>query len=123
MDDNPDTLDMYALGLRHEGFEVATAPSAEVALQAVRNERPDCIVADIRLPGMTGLDFRRSLSRSAATSDIPVIALTGNSARAEIEDAQAAGFEEVIVKPCLPEALARQIRVVLQRSRKARSEG
>jgi CheY-like chemotaxis protein len=121
VDDNPDTLEMYGLGLLYEGFQVMKATDAETALQLVADQRPDCIVADVRMPRMTGLEFRRVLSRSPATADIPVIALTGFGAPAEIETARAAGFESVMLKPCLPEALAREIVRVLTISRRGRA--
>ena len=121
IDDNPDTLEMYALGLQYEGFNVERAVDGEVALRAVASNRPDCIVADVRMPRMTGLEFRRVLSRDAETAAIPVIALTGLSAPAEVETARAAGFESVLLKPCLPETLAREIVRVLDVSRQVRA--
>jgi CheY-like chemotaxis protein len=121
VDDNPDTLEMYSLGLQYEGFNVTKANDGEVALRSVAAERPDCIVADVRMPRMTGLEFRRRLTHSAETADIPVIALTGYSAQAELDTARAAGFESVLLKPCLPETLAREILRVLAASRAARS--
>ena len=120
VDDNADTLEMYAIGLQYEGFEVAKASDAELALLAVSAKRPDCIVADVRMPRMTGLEFRRVLSRSPETAHIPVIALTGFNAQVELDTARAAGFESVLLKPCLPETLAREILRVLAASRAAR---
>jgi CheY-like chemotaxis protein len=122
VDDNADTLEMYALGLLYEGFQVMKASDGESALQIVAGQRPDCIVADVRMPRMTGLEFRGVLSRSPETADIPVIALTGFGAPAEIETAQAAGFESVLLKPCLPETLAREIVRVLAGSRRPRAD-
>lgn len=121
VDDNPDTLEMYALGLQYEGFDVATATDGEIALKAVALNRPDCIVADVRMPRMTGLEFREVLSRSPETAAIPVIALTGLRAQADLETARAAGFDRVLVKPCPPETVAREIVHVLAMSAEARA--
>jgi CheY-like chemotaxis protein len=122
VDDNPDTLEMYGLGLLYEGFQVMKASDGETALQIVAGRRPDCIVADVRMPRMTGLEFRRVLGGSPQTADIPVIALTGFGSPAEIEAAKAAGFQSVLLKPCLPEALAREIVRVLAASRRPRAD-
>jgi CheY-like chemotaxis protein len=121
VDDNPDTLEMYALGLEYEGLRVSSAPDGERALLAVLHELPDCIVTDVRMPRMNGMEFRRALQQQPATSDIPMIALTAMGSPRELDTARAAGFETILVKPCLPDYLAREIVRVVTASRAARA--
>lgn len=119
VDDNPDTLDMYAMGLAHEGFAVAQATDGVSVMKALEARRPDCIVADVRMPGISGPELRRILGQNAGNADIPVIALTGFCSPAQLDDAQGAGFESILLKPCLPEHLAREILRVLASGRDA----
>lgn len=121
VDDNPDTLEMYALGLQYEGFVVREAADGEAAIASIERARPDCVVTDVRMPRMSGMEFRRALAREPLTADIPVIALTGAGTTGEIETARAAGFDSVLLKPCLPETLALEILRVLALSRAARA--
>jgi CheY-like chemotaxis protein len=121
VDDNPDTLEMYALGLQLEGFVTRQAADGERALAALEAGRPDCIVTDVRMPRMNGMEFRRMLGRAPSTADIPVIALTGAVTPGEVQTARAAGFDSILLKPCLPEILAREIMRVLTVSRAARA--
>lgn len=109
VDDNPDTLEMYSLGLQYEGLRVTCATDGQRALASVDAQRPDCIVTDVRMPRMTGLEFRRELKKQESSAAIPVIALTALSAPAELATARAAGFETILIKPCLPEHLAREV--------------
>jgi CheY-like chemotaxis protein len=120
VDDNPDTLEMYSLGLQYEGLRVNRADNGERALEAVAVDRPDCIVTDVRMPRMTGMEFNRILRTDAATANIPVIALTAMSAPAELATARAAGFDTVLIKPCLPEHLAREVMRLVAASRALR---
>lgn len=119
VDDNPDTLEMYALGLQYEGFDVVTARDGGNALQLVAARHPDCIVTDVRMPSMTGFEFRRLLARSPETAGIPVIALTGYVTPAAVEAGGMGEFASVLVKPCLPEVLGREIVGVLTAGRQA----
>lgn len=100
---------MYSLGLEYEGLRVRKAEDGEKALECLTTERPDCIVTDLRMPRLNGLEFRRMLKARHDTAAIPVIALTAMGAPAEIATARAAGFETILVKPCLPEHLAREV--------------
>lgn len=120
VDDNPDTLEMYALGLRYEGFDVCQADDAERAIASLEAAHPDCIVTDVRMPRMSGLEFRRVLAHNAETTGIPVIALTGAAGPGHVDTARAAGFDSVLLKPCLPETLAQEILRVIGESRAAR---
>ena len=120
VDDNLDTLEMYSLGLQYEGLRVNRARNGEQALASVATDRPDCVVTDVRMPRMTGLEFNRILRSDVTTSNIPVIALTGMSAPAELATARAAGFDTILIKPCLPEHLAREVVRLVAESRALR---
>src|SRR5256885_14988722 len=68
LDDEPDTAEMYRLGLEAGGFRVAVATQAAELFEAIQHEGPDILVLDYRLPGMTAvhvLDVLRKETRTA----------------------------------------------------------
>jgi response regulator RpfG family c-di-GMP phosphodiesterase len=82
-------------------IEVEEADSAAAAMRRIEDRRPDVVVLDVHMPGMSGLDLCRILKGSPETAGIGVIVLTG--AEAGIEDeAQAAGADTLLRKPFSP---------------------
>ena len=76
VDDTPVDLKLTRILLANEGYRVRTASSAEEALELLRSYHPDLILADIRLPGMDGLEMTRRIKHDANTRDITVLAFT-----------------------------------------------
>jgi CheY-like chemotaxis protein len=113
VDDYLDALEIWSLYLRMAGFDVVTADSGLTALEVARRDRPDVIVMDLELPGMTGLEAARSLRASPRTATIPLIAATGYSHADQLAAAAEAGFEVVLVKPCDPAHLVKEIERLL----------
>lgn len=102
--------------LADEGFAVSTVPTAAAALQAAAKGRPDLILSDVAMPGMSGLSFCRKLKNDRRTSAVPVVLMSG--ARRAADD-QAAGIEEgaddYLLKPFTPRLLLAKVRSVLRR--------
>ena len=115
VDDYADALDVWQRYLQAEGFHVLTAADGHQALAVATSERPDLIVMDLELPGLSGLDVARTLRAQHATRHIPLIAATGHSRTALLDLARQSGFDLVLVKPCDPTALVREIRRMLER--------
>lgn len=93
IDDNPNVWRALARLMSSAGFLWKTYSSAEDFLANARLEDEDCIVADISMPGMSGLDLKRQLN--AAQNHTPVIFLTGHDTeetRAAANEAGAAGY-------------------------------
>jgi CheY-like chemotaxis protein len=109
VDDYPDALETWGLFLRMKGYEVVTAPDGRTAVQAAIDERPDLIVMDLDLPGMSGVEAARVLRQRADTAEIPMIAATGFSHKGQLDEAEHAGFNVILVKPCEPEMLVEHI--------------
>jgi CheY-like chemotaxis protein len=112
-DDYPDAVDVLALYLRGEGFMVLTASDGEEALAQARQWHPDLIVMDLEMPLLSGYEVAARLRAANDTAAIPLIAATGHSQTRHLEQAIAAGFNAVIVKPCDPDQLVREIRRLL----------
>lgn len=102
---------MYCESLRALGFEPMTAASAEEALGIVRQTVPAVVVTDLRFKGkMDGVELARRLRDDGRTQDVRIIMLTGAAMGDEREQAEASGCDQFLLKPCLPEALASEIR-------------
>jgi PAS domain S-box-containing protein len=100
VEDNPSNIAfMEDLLADFERVELITAPTAEIGLELVRAHRPNIVIMDINLPGMSGFEATQRLSAWPETCHIPVIAL---SAAAMIRDAArvaGAGFYRYLTKP------------------------
>ena len=110
VDDYPDALDVWDLYLRASGFDVLRAEDGPGALQCACDHLPDLVVMDLELPGLTGFQVARALRDRAETRHIPLIASTGHSLPAKIEEAKRSGFDLVLIKPCDPAELVESIR-------------
>jgi two-component system phosphate regulon response regulator PhoB len=116
VEDEKPIRDMVAFGLRRGGFEVLEAEDCAEARARMADRFPDLALVDWMLPDMSGLEFTRSLKKSGATRDLPVIMLT---ARAEEEDkvrGLEGGADDYVTKPFSPKELLARINAVLRRS-------
>jgi len=113
VDDYPDTLEMWALYLRARGYRVSTATDGHEALRIASAERPNVVILDLDLPGMSGYEAAKRLRSGTDTSAIPLIAATGYLSDTQTDAARQAGFASVLIKPCDPPTLVSEIERVL----------
>lgn len=99
VDDETDVVLIVKTALQAEGFQVDTAHNGRDALAAVREQKPDVILLDVMMPGMSGFDVMRELKADDSTATIPIIMLTGLSERKKIQEALVGGTNYYIVKP------------------------
>jgi CheY-like chemotaxis protein len=118
VEDYGDTRAMYATYLRHCGFEILEAQDGLEALKVADAERPDAIVMDLALPRLDGWEATRRLKANRRTKGIPVIALTGHGLPHHEGGAREAGCAAFLLKPCLPDALAAEVRRVMAGTRR-----
>jgi len=105
VDDYEDALDIYGAYLRHTGFDVVVGRNGEEAVAAARAHRPDLILLDLRMPVMSGTDALHALRGDPTFAHVPIVALTAHALEEERLRAFAAGFNDVVTKPCLPDDL------------------
>lgn len=108
---------MYGAGLACAGFHVVLARDGHEAVDLARRVSPDLILMDLGLPGIDGCEAARLLKQDPATSDVPIVALTAQPLPSG-EPLAGLGFEDVIAKPCLPDALADHVLRLLVRPRR-----
>ncbi|WP_166298300.1 response regulator FixJ [Bradyrhizobium sp. 2S1] len=121
IDDDPAMRDSLAFLLDVNGFAVTTYETATEFLDHFANSTVDCIVSDIRMPGMSGLELVRKLKADAAAC--PVILMTGHGDVALAVEAMKAGAVDFIEKPFVDEALLRAIREALRAQSAAPADG
>jgi two-component system phosphate regulon response regulator PhoB len=106
---------LLTYNLQAEGFRVRATASGEEVQRLVGEERPDLIVLDWMLPGISGIEVCRLLRSRPETRDIPVIMLTARGEESERVRGLATGADDYIVKPfSVPELMAR-IKTILRR--------
>lgn len=116
VDDEPTIVEVVALYLRREGFAVQTAGDGATALALVAQQRPDLIVLDIMLPGMSGFDVTRKLQ---AVGEIPLIMLTARSDETDRVVGLELGADDYVTKPFSPRELVARVKAVLRRAKAA----
>src|SRR6266545_4395361 len=119
IDDTPVNLKLTQILLGCEGYAVRTACDAEEALALLEHYRPELILADIQLPGMSGLEFTRRLKADEKTRAIVIVALTALAMKGDEEKAMDAGCDGYITKPIDTRAFPLLLRAYLARGSQA----
>jgi two-component system phosphate regulon response regulator PhoB len=117
VDDEPDVLLLCRLNLQQRGHEVLEASEGARALELARDRRPDVIVLDLMLPGMTGYEILETLKEDESTSGIPVLVLTAKSLRADRERSHGLGASDFLTKPFLPSELCELVETLVSKGR------
>jgi FixJ family two-component response regulator len=97
VDDDPSVLRALKRLLSAWSYRAETYESAREFLAALANERPDCLILDLHMPDMTGLELQRALTRSHI--EIPTIVITAHDEEGMRERCRSAGARAVLIKP------------------------
>ncbi|MFH8441635.1 response regulator [Streptomyces sp. NPDC018026] len=112
IEDDRAVRDGVRLALRRQGHEVAAAATGEDGLEQLRSFRPDAVVLDLMLPGMSGLEVCR---RIRAHDQVPIIMATARGDDTDIVVGLESGADDYVVKPVRARILDARIRAVLRR--------
>jgi FixJ family two-component response regulator len=115
VDDDISVRESLELLIRHEGWHVETFMSAQEFLNRPREFAPNCLVLDISLPGLNGLELQKRVV--VERPDMPIIFITGHSDIPMTVQAMKAGAVEFLTKPFGDEALLGAIRSAIERSK------
>jgi CheY-like chemotaxis protein len=110
VDDNHDIADSVALVLRLEGHETQVAYDGYEALELAPGFRPDAVLLDLGLPGLSGHEVAVRLRALPELSATVLVAVSGRGQQSDLEASRVAGFAAHLVKPVDPEMLARRLR-------------
>jgi len=120
VDEHRDSLAMYAYGLLAMGFQPVPVENPDHAFARACELHPDAVVSDVTLPEGSGLDLTRRLREDVRTRDTGIIVLAGHIFGSKKQEADDAGCDRFLLKPCLPDTLAHEIYDVLRSRRSAR---
>jgi len=115
VDDEPDITALVAYHLAKAGYRVSTAANGADALKAAREERPDIVILDVMLPGVSGYDVLAELRRLEETRDVGVILLTARRDEPDRIRGLSLGADDYLTKPFSPAELALRVSALLRR--------
>lgn len=99
IEDNTDCRELFAVMIRHLGFQVLQADDGEIGVQTALRERPDLILMDLNMPSMGGIEATTCLQESLVTRNTPIIICTAWMTEQHCEGALRCGTRAVIFKP------------------------
>ena len=120
IDDDPSVRSSLKFLLSTVGLQAETFESADSFLRRKAPDIPCCLVLDVRLPGLSGLDFQRELA--ARNTRVPIIFLTGHGDIPMSVRAMKAGAVEFLTKPFRDQDLLDAVRIALDRDRSRREQ-
>jgi two-component system, OmpR family, KDP operon response regulator KdpE len=120
VDDEPSILRVVAANLRARGYEALTAASGTAALAVIETQQPDCVVLDLGLPDVGGLEVLRRLRTWAST---PVVILTARDDERDRAAALELGADDYLTKPFAMAELLARVRGALWDDRSPSSDG
>jgi two-component system phosphate regulon response regulator PhoB len=123
VEDEADVVDLLRYHLRKAGFKVLIANSGSEGLESVRQNRPDVVVLDIMMPGMTGLEVCRAMKADSALASIPVLMLTAKSDVKDRVKGLETGAEDYVTKPFSPKEIILRVQALLKRLRSGSAVG
>ena len=120
VDDDVGTRDSLKNLIRSVGLRVETFASAQDFLRSTRPDVPGCLVLDVRLPGLSGLDLQKRMTE--AEMEIPIVFITGHGDIPMSVRAMKAGAVEFLTKPFRDQELLDAIQQAVERDRNARQQ-
>jgi len=119
VEDDRDIAALIAHYFEKAGWQAHVFSSGAAALLAARQSSPACIVLDLMLPGMDGLEVCRALRSEPATAQTPIIMVTARAEETDRIVGLEIGADDYIAKPFSPNELVARVRAVLRRSQRA----
>ncbi len=114
VDDEIHIVQVVAIKLRNNGFDVITCENGAQALELATNEKPNVIVTDFQMPVMTGLELVQNLRKQPDTADIPVVMLTARGFAIEDQQKEELKISACLSKPFSPRELLQSVEEVLK---------
>ena len=116
VEDDPALARLVSYNLEKQGYMVRHAADGEAALEYVRQRRPDLILLDWMLPGISGLEVCRRLREQARTAALPIIMFSARGEEADAIRGLDTGADDYLVKPFSMDALFARVKAILRRA-------
>lgn len=108
-DDEPGVRSLVRMTLESDAYQILEASDGDEALMLALEHRPELILLDVSMPGLSGLQVCRMLKENPSTSSISVVMLTAMDQDIDKAWGKAAGADEYFTKPFSPLALLRKV--------------
>jgi DNA-binding response OmpR family regulator len=113
VEDDDDIRDYLVLRLQRLGHDVVAAADGQAGLELAEIRRPDLVVTDWSMPRLTGIELCVALREQPDVSDVPILIITARSSETAVEEARAAGANDLMLKPFIPVELVRRVGALL----------
>lgn len=110
VDDSPTDTHLLTEMLKKHGYTVVTAGTGEDGINKAKTEKPDLVLMDIVMPGMSGFEATRAISKNAETASIPIIICSTKGQETDKAWGLRQGAKDYIVKPISEKVLLEKIR-------------
>lgn len=118
VEDEADIAELIQYNLELANFEVSVANTGEDALEKYKAFRPDLVLLDLMLPGLSGLEVCKRLKQQALSQKTPIIMVSAKGEESDIIVGLELGADDYVTKPFSPQVLIARVQAVIRRSRK-----
>jgi two-component system alkaline phosphatase synthesis response regulator PhoP len=119
VEDEPDIRKLVQYNLAQERYKVLEAEDGEQALKLLQRAKPNLVILDLMLPGMSGLELCRLLRERPETAQLPILMLTAKAGEADKVVGLEMGADDYLAKPFSPREMVARVRAILRRSEAA----
>jgi two-component system, OmpR family, alkaline phosphatase synthesis response regulator PhoP len=116
VEDEPDIRKLVQYNLTQERFRVLEAEDGEQALKIVQRDKPNLLILDLMLPGLSGIELCRILRDRSETARLPILMLTAKAGEADRVLGLEMGADDYLTKPFSPRELVARVRAILRRA-------
>ena len=120
VEDEPDIRKLVNYNLAQERFKVLEAEDGEQGLKIIQRDKPDLVILDLMLPGLSGMELCKILRERSETERLPVLMLTAKAGEADRVVGLEMGADDYLAKPFSPRELVARVRAILRRVESAK---
>lgn len=116
VEDEPDIRKLLKYNLAQDRFKVLEAEDGEQALKLLQREKPNLVILDLMLPGLSGLELCKILRDGQDTARLPILMLTAKAGEADRVVGLEMGADDYLSKPFSPREMVARVRAILRRT-------
>ena len=116
VEDEPDIRKLVQYNLLQERYKVLEAEDGEQALKIVQRDKPNLVILDLMLPGLSGIEVCKLLRERPDTARLPILMLTAKAGEADRVLGLEMGADDYLAKPFSPRELVARVRAILRRA-------
>jgi two-component system alkaline phosphatase synthesis response regulator PhoP len=120
VEDEPDIRKLVNYNLAQERFKVLEAEDGEQGLKIIQRDKPDLVILDLMLPGLSGMELCKILRERSETERLPVLMLTAKAGEADRVVGLEMGADDYLTKPFSPREIVARVRAILRRVESAK---